>query len=104
MEKTKTNFQGNFTLFVYHGTNAKGDFNTYSIRISKKLQDGGYLGGYVHVQFTEHSGLKDWNPRKDKYNIDIKTSWPTPVKTRDGGVELILTIHECKVYDIEDKK
>lgn len=68
-------FSGNVMVFVNEHNGKK----SYSIGISKKLQDGSYENGFLPAQFKKDVTLNN------KTKIDIKKAWLSFYKTTEGN-------------------
>ena len=68
-------FSGNVMVFVNEHNGKK----SYSIGISKKLQDGSYENGFLPAQFKKDVVINN------KTKIDIKKAWLSFYKTTEGN-------------------
>lgn len=71
----KSDFSGEVMIFM----NEREGRKSYSMGISKKLQDGSYENGFMPVQFRKDVSLGN------KTKIDIKKAWLSFYKTTEGN-------------------
>lgn len=70
-----SNFSGEVMIFM----NEREGRKSYSMGISKKLQDGSYENGFMPVQFRKDVSLGN------KTKIEIKKAWLSFYKTTEGN-------------------
>lgn len=70
-----SNFSGEVMIFM----NEREGRKSYSMGISKKLQDGSYENGFIPAQFRKDVSLGN------KTKIEIKKAWLSFYKTTEGN-------------------
>ena len=85
----KSNFSGEVMVFA----NERDGRKSYSIGISKKLQDGSYENGFLPVQFKKDVSLEN------KTKIGIKKAWLSFYKTSEGRTVPFIFINEFEVTE-----
>ena len=84
-----SNFTGEVMVFVNEHNGKK----SYSIGISKKLQDGSYENGFLPAQFKKDVVINN------KTKIDIKKGWLSFYKNADNRTVPFIFINEFTVTE-----